>query len=71
MFNNLWKSELKLRRFKLVMVVPEDSFGPSDSYGKNFKEMIEKNSKFTGNINNLKNNSIPVVTFAKRDKKCM
>ncbi len=40
MFNNLWKSELKLKRFKLVMVVPEDCFGPSGSYGKNFKEMI-------------------------------
>ena len=32
-------------------MVPQDSLGASGSYGKNFKEMIEKNSKFIGNIN--------------------
>lgn len=46
------------------MVVPQDSLSASGSYGKNFKEMIEKNSKFLGNINELKENSIMVISFA-------
>lgn len=53
------------------MIVPQDCFGPNGSYGKNFKEMIEKNSKFLGNINELKESAVMVITFADRDPKSL
>ena len=59
----------KISKGKLVFMIPETVFTSEGNYGLGFKQILQINDKFLGGINKFKDNTIFIITFAKRKDK--
>lgn len=56
----------KLRRIKIVLVIPDSVLGPEGNYGRGLKDILEANDKFLNGINRFKNNMMIIISFSPR-----